>query len=1058
MTPKLPLGTCTVALTVSLLFASLAAGQAIPTGTLTGHVTDGRRPLPGVVVTVTSPNLQGARTGTSTVSGAYTLDLLPPGPYAVTFEIAGFHTVEATVEITGDMTSTVDAVMPRATTVAEEVTVTGSLIPRPTLEAMAPVTTVDPEQLTYRGLTRLESLLQTMPQVFAAQNSTISNGASGTATVDLRYLGSVRTLVLIDGKRQVPGDTYEIAPDLNFIPQFLIKRVDILTGGASSVYGADAVSGVVNFILNKDFNGLIGGITFGGYEHDNNNATAARINTAKGYQYPSGQAWDGGALDVNVALGGAFADGKGHATGYAEYRTTSALKKNRRDYTNCSVYPMGATGPVCGGSPTIPAGWFLVFNPDYSELMGSYTLDTSGPGNTLRDRLSTDVFNYATYNYMQRPDQRWLGGGFVDYQWNRHFDAYLDVMLMDDTTDAQIAPSGDFGTTGLLNCDNPMLSEQERTLLCTNAGYGPNDMANVTILKRNVEGGARYDNLNHTAYRLVGGVKGEINPAWSYDVYGIQAETRIPEQYVNDLNTLKMQDALIVDGDPNDPTTWHCRDANARAQGCVPWNLFSVGGVTPAAIAYISLPLFSIGETRTQMVDAEVHGDLKDWGIALPSASEGVQVALGIDYRKEFLNFQPDAAYQAGIASGGGFTAVPVRGYYSVKELYIEGLFPLVQDVKGAKNLSLDLAYRWSDYNVNGQWPSYKAEAIWAPSADLMLRGAYARANRAPNVVELYTPQGKYIGGTTDPCEGDTPLYSQAQCANTGMAAAQYGHVLANPTGGYNGIYGGNPHLNPETADTVTYGVVITPVGTSFTAAFDYYDIKIDNAIGYLGFDNILNYCATTANPALCRLIHRDVAGTLWLYPSGYIDVTNQNIGKLESEGIDVNLGYGLPAGNSFFNFKLIGTWLMKEYVDTGIYSYDCVQLYGNQCGVPLPNWRQMFTATWETGPVVLSFAWRMVGGVWNDDTSPNPAIGNPSNHEQLVLNGAYYIPVQNYYDLAFSYKFKFGMTLMLGVNNIFDTEPPLGSGSIDNDFGPGFYGTYDPYGRYLFSTLQFTF
>ena len=197
-----------LAVALGLLLAGIARSQKIPTGTLTGHVTDGKLPLPGVVVTLTSPNLQGARTGTSTVNGAYTLDLLPPGPCTVRFELKGFETVETTVELSGDLTSTVDAVMSQVVKLVEEVTVTGSLIPRPTLEAMAPVTTVEPEQLTYRGLTRLEALLQTLPQVFAAQNSTVTNGASGTATVDLRYLGSVRTLVLIDGKRQVPGDTF----------------------------------------------------------------------------------------------------------------------------------------------------------------------------------------------------------------------------------------------------------------------------------------------------------------------------------------------------------------------------------------------------------------------------------------------------------------------------------------------------------------------------------------------------------------------------------------------------------------------------------------------------------------------------------------------------------------------------------------------------------------------------------------------------------------------------------------------------------------------------------
>jgi outer membrane receptor protein involved in Fe transport len=325
-------------------------------------------------------------------------------------------------------------------------------------------------------------------------------------------------------------------------------------------------------------------------------------------------------------------------------------------------------------------------------------------------------------------------------------------------------------------------------------------------------------------------------------------------------------------------------------------------------------------------------------------------------------------------------------------------------------------------------------------------------------VVELYTPQGKYVGGPTDPCEGDAPLYTQAQCANTGMTAAQYGHVLANPTRSYNGIYGGNPGLTPETADTVTYGVVVTPAGSSFTAALDYFDIKIKNTIGWLGFANILNSCATTGNPELCRLIHRDRAGTLWLYPDGYIDNTNQNIGKRESKGIDVNLGYSIVAGNAFFNFKLMGTSLINESTDTATSEYDCASFYGNQCGVPTPSWRHLFTASWETGPVVLNFAWRMVGGVWNDDVSSNPALSDPSNIETLKRNDAYYIPVQNYYDVAFAYKLKAGVTFMLGVNNILDTEPPLGAGSLLNDFGAGFSGTYDPYGRYLFSTVQFTF
>ncbi len=196
----------------------------------------------------------------------------------------------------------------------EEITVTGSLIPRPTLEAMSPVTTMDPEEITYSGVTRIEDIVTQMPQVFSAQNSTIANGASGTATVDLRNLGSVRTLVLINGRRIAPGDAWVTSADLNFIPSSLVKRVDVLTGGASSMYGADAVTGVVNFVLDTDFEGIRGGISWGGFQHDNNNATAQAMNEAAGFDYPTGSTLDGQQYNVNLAIGGKFADGKGHAS------------------------------------------------------------------------------------------------------------------------------------------------------------------------------------------------------------------------------------------------------------------------------------------------------------------------------------------------------------------------------------------------------------------------------------------------------------------------------------------------------------------------------------------------------------------------------------------------------------------------------------------------------------------------------------------------------------------------------------------------------------------------
>ena len=1041
---------------LALAAALLATGAyAQATGTIEGRITDETKvALPGVTVEVSSPELTEARVIASDENGRFRVTLLPPGSYAVKFTLPGFATQEQTrITVTAARVVTLQVQMRSA--YKEEVTVTGSLIPRPTLEAMSPVTTMDVADLSYRGATRLEDLMQTLPQVFAAQNSTTSNNTSGTATVDLRYLGSVRTLVLIDGKRMSSGDAFETSPDLNFIPAFLVKRVDVLTGGASSTYGADAVAGVVNFILDKDFEGVRAGVQFGGYEHNNDNKNWEAMDAKKGFTAPTGQAWDGGSLDAYVAMGGKFADGKGSASAYIDYRKTAGVLKNRRDYTNCSVVSLGATGPACGGSGTIPDGQFQVYDPNFNYI-GAYTLDRSGSGNTMRPRTGADTYNYAIWNWMQRPDQRWTAGGFVNYDWNQHFKGYISVMLMNDYTDGQIAPSGDFGNSGQINCDNPMLSAQEVQVLCTNAGYGPHDLANVFILKRNVEGGPRDSRLTHTDYRFVAGLKGEINSTWKYDFYGMDAEVKSPQEYANDLNINNIQDSLIVDGNPNDPSTWHCRSGNA---GCVPWNLFKVGGVTQAALNYLSLAEVLNSGTKTQLVHGEMNADFKGYGWVIPSAVEGIQLAVGAEYRKEFLFVHPDIGFEIPLGAGAGGATTPVDGSYSVKEGFTELRVPLVQGVRGAKNLVLDLGYRYSDYSTNGGYSTYKAEAEWSPTADFKLRGGYNRATRAPNVQELFRPQFKNLNGTFDPCAGANPQYTAAQCAFTGVPAAKYGNIPENPAGQYNDLEGGNPNLTPEIADTTTFGVVLTPEGLpGFTASFDYYDIKIKNVIGALLADDILRQCVTTGNPALCSLIHRDAAGTLWLTPNGYTIATNANVGELRNQGVDATLNYTLPVGKSLFGFNLIGSYMNKQEINTGLYQYDCVGYFGNQCGVPNPKWRHLARVSWETGSWDFNLAWRMVGAVTVDAASSNPALANPSQIPTYKLNGSYHYPAYNYVDLGAAYKLGKSVQLTLGVNNIADKEPPLGSGFSPSDYGTGFYGTYDPYGRYIHSSVVFSF
>ncbi len=272
-------------LLVGLLVLCLPlAAAAQSTGRITGTVADATGAvLPGA--TVTARMGATTRTTISDASGRYTIESLPPGVWEVSFELSGFAGKTSQVTVAAGQPATLEARLEIGAR-SEAVQVTGTLIPRPNMDAMSPVTTLEVEELTYRGMTRIEDLLTTLPQVFVAQNSTIANGASGTATVDLRGLGSQRTLVLLDGRRMPAGDAFDTAPDLNFIPSALVKRVDVLTGGASSVYGADAVSGVVNFVLDKDFEGVRGGVQISSYQHNNNNDAGAADQRGQGLHCP----------------------------------------------------------------------------------------------------------------------------------------------------------------------------------------------------------------------------------------------------------------------------------------------------------------------------------------------------------------------------------------------------------------------------------------------------------------------------------------------------------------------------------------------------------------------------------------------------------------------------------------------------------------------------------------------------------------------------------------------------------------------------------------------------
>jgi outer membrane receptor protein involved in Fe transport len=335
------------------------------------------------------------------------------------------------------------------------------------------------------------------------------------------------------------------------------------------------------------------------------------------------------------------------------------------------------------------------------------------------------------------------------------------------------------------------------------------------------------------------------------------------------------------------------------------------------------------------------------------------------------------------------------------------------------------------------------------------------RAVRAPNVRELFRPQGLGLGGTEDICAGPNPSATAEQCARTGVSPAQYGNILANPAGQYNDLQGGNPLLDVESADTMTFGFVWTPKsisGLSITA--DYYDVTIEDTIAAFQADDVVKKCAEEGDPALCALIHRDARGTLWLTNDAYTITTNQNLGVVAARGIDFSASYPWNLGGAgFINFSMLGSTMLENSLENPLVNYDCAGYMGNQCGNPSPAWRHRLRASWNTNfKATFSLGWRFMSSVKNDDFSDDPDLSNEALHARLELAGSDEFPAYNWFDFAAIYKFSDQIRVTAGVNNFLDKEPPLGAGLSDIDYGPGYYGMYDYMGRALYANLQFEF
>jgi len=915
----------------------------------------------------------------------------------------------------------------------ERIEVTGSRIKRTDMETSSPIQITSAEDLKVSGLTRVEDMLNTLPQIEASSTIFSSNGASGRGGLDMRGLGAHRTLVLINGRRMQPGGGSSGSADINSIPGALVKRVEVMTGGGSSVYGADAVAGVVNFVMNEDFEGLKVDLNAGGYQHNNDNSYIQGLMDKRNFDYPTGQSdIEGKNYGLEITMGGDFADGKGHAVAYATWKRNDEMKFATRDYTSCAL---NSTATACGGSgnAVVPNFYLSPLGADGHFDWGNWDYLTLTEDSNFQPS-SGNVYNYNPVNFFMRPDEKFSIGSFANYEVNDHFQPYMEFMYMRDQTTGQIAESGTFfNEEYIMDYDSTLLSDAQRQYLTNEFGMATGDQFATYIGKRNVEGGARASIIQHDSFRIVLGSEGQINDNWSYDASIQVGSTTVDNVYINDFFAPRITTALSANGE-------------TCTGDCIPYEVFAYKGVTTEMAAPLT-GVASMVELSDQFIfSAFVTGELD---FTMPGADTPVAVVFGTEYRKEDYQRIVDEVYDKGMLLGQGGPTHALSGGYSVKEIYTEASIPLIEGAAMAESLILELGYRYSDYDITGSEPTYKVAVDWTPIEDWKIRASYNRAVRAPNIGEMFANQGLGLWSGSDPCSGASPEFTAAECANTGVTAAQYGNVVESPAGQYNGVYGGNPDLAPEIADTYSLGVV-GQITDELDFSVDYWKIEIEEVIGTVSEDVTLEQCAKTGDAAYCDNINRNNGGSLWTGQQGFITATNINLASRKWEGVDISAAYNTELAGNDLNVTLVGTYMKTKQFEPlpGQTSYDCTGTISAKC-FPQPDWRHVLNVNYDLGDWGLNAKWRYYSEVTNSDwTEPTTAKPEPSN--DLLAGTA--IGAQSYLDVSARYTISENITTRLGVNNVLDNEPPMTGNTMDSG------AFYDQLGRYIHASVSLTF
>jgi outer membrane receptor protein involved in Fe transport len=901
----------------------------------------------------------------------------------------------------------------------EEIVVTGSRIKRRDLESPSPITTLDRAAIEASPQATLEEMLNNMPQVTPDMSRGMNNGSNGQARINLRGMGTGRTLVMLNARRVAPSGV-DSSVDINNIPQALIERVELITGGASTVYGSDALAGVVNFITRDDFQGLSLEASYGVTEQG-----------------------DARYEDINIAYGTEFAGGSGRIAVYGGYYDREELFARERALSEDAWFENWETGELeRGGSPAVPEGvigfpevdWgngpnFTIFEPDGTPR------EWGGPD---------DLYDFQDVNFIQSPLTRYSGGVFANFEFASGYELYLESGFTRNEAAIELAAVPAFEFV-LVNTDNPILTPETRQLLEDNALLEPG-LAGIFVGRRMLETGPRHTDYERDYWRTVLGIKGELGGGWSIDGWVTYTTADEMDFLLNDVSASRFHQGFLVD-----PLTGQCVDPSG---GCVPVDIFGEGRLSQEAAEFLRIPpMINITERTQKLASVFVTG------VPFDTWAGPFDVAVGLEWRSDDAQFKADDALFTGDALGYNGDA-PVNGIEEVWETYVEANIPLLQDAPLAHYLGLEVGARYSKYdNAGGDW-TYKFGSSWVPNDAMRFRAMYQRSVRAPNNLELFQEQfssfGSYVFSdpSEDPCSASAdPVgngYTEA-CIIQGLPADQIGIFEATPQFPSETIRGGNPNLVPEEAETFTAGVILTPdFMPNWNFTIDYYEIEIEGNIGEVSSSAVCFDLANTGN-VFCENIVRDPA-------TGNVvqvfDLFN-NRGFVATSGIDVQIHYtsDLPDGLSIFgsgaefSVHLVWTHMLdvenqENHVSSVI---NCSGFFNSPCrgtfGTTAAEDRIATNLQYSSGPLDITLASHWIGGTDNFGQVDHLFFGGPEANLAIPSTGS-----KNFLNLGLGYEFTESISARLNIANLTNQSAPfMADGAFANNTDNLLY---DIYGR----------